>query len=112
MPQPIDMQSEISRVSMAERIQDAATRSSLAAQQRAAIDAEQTDQIRDTQVNQTEQAENPEVDAEGRRKNPYAGRRKKRKASPGDEKTHTVYNAHETKEVLEDPDAHGLDISI
>ena len=112
MPQPIDMQSEISRVSMAERIQEASTRSSLAAQQRAALDTEQNDQLKEVQVNQTEQAENPEVESEGRRKNPYAGRRKKRKPSPDDERTHTVYNSHEAKEVLDDPDAHGLDITV
>lgn len=112
MPQPIDMQSEISRVAMAERIQEASTRASLAAQQRAALDSEEEDKLRDTHVNETEKGENPDVDADGKRKNPHGTRRKKRKSTKHDAATHTIYNAHESKEILEDPDNHGLDISI
>lgn len=112
MPQPIDMQTEITRISMAERMQDASTRASLAAQQRAAQDSEENDQLREVQVNETEESENPDVDADGKRKNPFGGRRKKRQAPLGDEGSHTVYTADETKEVLEDPDDHRLDVTI
>ncbi|MFP6583931.1 MAG: hypothetical protein VCD00_15435 [Candidatus Hydrogenedentota bacterium] len=112
MPQPIDMLSEISRVHMAERMQDVASRSSLAAQQHAATESKENDHARETQVNETEKAEHSRIDADGRNKNPSAKKRGKRKKGPTNEQSHTVYTASEEKEVLQDPDDHDLDVTI
>lgn len=112
MPQPIDMQSEISRVTMAERIQDAATRGQLAAQQRAALESEERDHLRDTQVNESDETRDTELDPDGNKRDQAEKRRNKRKKPVGDEKSHTVYTANETKEILDDPDEHRLDITI
>lgn len=112
MPQPIDMQSEITRVTMAERMQDVASRSSLAAQQHAATESKEIDQARETQVNETEKAEHSKIDADGRNKNSGAKKRGKRKKGANAEQSHTVYTASEEKEVLQDPEDHDLDITI
>ena len=112
MPQPIDMQSEVTRISMAERMQDAATRGQVAAQQRTAQESQEQVQLRDSQVNETEETRNPEVDADGRKRERELNRRKNKRAMLGSEEAHTVYNAHESKEILDDPEDHRLDVTI
>ena len=113
MPQPIDMQSELNRVAMAERMQEAATRASLAAQHRARLDVEDDERIRETQVNETEKTSRSEVDRDGRRKAPFVQRRvKKKKKTPADEASHVMYTSHEQKEIVPDPDDHDLDVTI
>jgi hypothetical protein len=68
MPQPIDMQSELGRTMAAERIQDAAARAALLAQQRAQIDAEQQRAAREQVVAETHETENEGVNEEGKGK--------------------------------------------
>jgi len=79
MPQPVDMQSELNRVAMAERIQEAATRLSSAAQHRVQLDAEDDERANETIVKEAEEISQSEVAKEGRRKNPFVQRRKKKK---------------------------------
>ena len=83
MPQPIDMQTELGRTMMAERIQDAATRGALAAQQRAQVEEKKAQALRETQVDETPETQSEHVDEDGRRKNPFVKRRSRRKDQKG-----------------------------
>ncbi len=110
MPQPIDPNTEILRATAAERIQQIADRASLAAQSRGAAEAADEQVRAESQVKQMNQ-KSEEVESELRRKNPYQGRRRKRKKD-GDHPSITLYNAAEQEEFTDDPDAHDLDIII
>ena len=77
MPQPIDLQSELGRLTAAERVQQITTRASLVAQQRLAADEQQQDVNIETQVQETH-AKSGEVEPELRRRNPYLGRKRRR----------------------------------
>lgn len=112
MPQPIDPNTEIMRISVAERIQQVADRASLAAQARASSETEQRTMHVESEVDETHQ-KNEQVDPETRRRQPFMGRRKRRdKKVSKPAVSYTLYNAEEKPEILEDPEAHGLDISI
>ena len=113
MPQPVDMQSELNRSAMAERIQEASTRASLAAQHRAHLDVEEEDRARETKVNEAEETSRSEIDKDGRRREGLsAGKKKKRRKSVGSESSHVLYTFRESKEIVEDPDDHMLDVTI
>lgn len=84
MPQPVDLQVELARVTAADRVQQVADRLSLAAQQRMAAEAEQDGINHETQVQQTEQSQSEGVDVESHRQNPYVGRRRKRRLTDED----------------------------
>jgi hypothetical protein len=113
MPQPIDMQSEMNRAVMAERIQEASTRASLAAQHRGKLDVEEDDRITETVVSEAEETSESQIAKDGRRKNPFVQRRKKKKQkSAADDASHTIYTSHEKKEIVDDPDGHDLDLMI
>ena len=77
MPQPVDIQTEVARVTAAERMQQITDRVSLVAQQRLALAEQETHVVAETVVNQTQPKET-EVDTEARRRNPFVGRRRKR----------------------------------
>ncbi len=80
MPQPVDLQSEIAKVSAAERVQAIADRLSLAAQQRLQ-EQEQEDRLRaETEVVETDAPQNEGLDPEGKRRNPFVKVRKPRQA--------------------------------
>ena len=114
MPQPIDPHTELARLTTAERIQQIADRSSLAAQARNSEEAEKARTNAETNVQQTDQ-KSEEVDQELRRKNAFIGRRRKKKNKDAqqDETTeHTFYNADERQEIVPDPDDHNLDVTI
>lgn len=115
MPQPIDMQTELARTTMAERVQDATGRASLAAHQRAMVDADEARVNAETQVQETEEAEYKQVDGEGRRGTPFVGRRKrgKRRKKDRDESAQIFYTADERRDVADDPDEeHRLDVTV
>lgn len=105
MPQPIDMQTELGRASMAERIQELSGRASLAARQQSGLDAEQTSVDAETVVNETQDTENPEVDAEGRRRNPFVKQRRKTKADEAKGKTRRPRSAPDSED-------HQLDVTV
>lgn len=111
MPQPIDPFTELGRLTAAERIQQIAERASLAAQMRASDSAAQQLVAAETQVHGMLQ-KGDEVNEELRRKNPYLGRRKRKPEEAETDLSHTFYTAEEKKDIAEDPDAHGLDVTI
>ncbi len=80
MPQPIDMQTELGRTLAAERMQDAAARAALLAQQRAQIDAEQQRAAREHVVAETKQTESEGVNQDGRGQGQARERRRRRDA--------------------------------
>ncbi len=108
MPQPIDMQTEFARTMMAERVQNAMDRASLAAQQRALTEADEDRVEAETQVQETQETENPEVDADGRRRNPRVARRKKGKGVDEDQEDSPTVSGT----TGDGPETHGLDVSV
>ena len=74
MPQPIDFQSELGRVTAAERVQQINDRLSLAAQHKATEEMQQQRLETETQVQQPH-AQNEQVEQDTRRRNPFMGRR-------------------------------------
>lgn len=69
MPQPIDLQTELARVTTMERVQQIADRMSLAAHQRMADQAEQQRVQAETQAQEADQ-KSDEVDRDARRQSP------------------------------------------
>ena len=111
MPQPIDMQSELGRMTMVERIQDVAGRASLAAQARAASEADDDRKSTETQVAETRETESENVRGDGKRKNPFARRRKKARDAELDPARPT-YKPGESKKVADDSDGQNLDVTV
>ena len=109
MPQAIDMQTELGRVILAERIQDAATRGALASLQREQLEEKKAQALRETQVDETPEAQSEHVDEDGRRKNPFVKRRSRRKDRKGSsgQSGKSAPNPHAA-----DADDHQLDVSI
>ena len=108
MPQPIDMQTELGRSMMAERIQDAATRGALAALQRDQVEEKKAQALRETQVEETPETQSEHVDEDGRRKNPFVKRRARRKDREGPSGRSTS----STEKSRAADDDHQLDVSI
>ena len=109
MPQPIDMQTELGRSMMAERIQDAATRGALAAHQRDQLKEKQDQALRETQVSETPETQSEHVDQDGRRKNPFVKRRSRRKDRKG---SSGQSGKSATNPRAADADDHQLDVTI
>lgn len=105
MPQPIDFQTEMGRTSAVERVQQVAERFALAGQQRAAEELEAKRNAAESQVQETHN-KNESVEPENRRRNPFAGRRRRR------DKDGEHDDAPTAKNPLPDGVQHNLDISI
>jgi hypothetical protein len=103
MPQPIDFSTELGRMTAVERIQQVTDRLSLNAQQRSTNEVQEQRIASETQVQET-QAQSEKVDVDLHRRNPYAGRKKKKEESPPVESASDVPVAPEEQ--------HQLDISI
>lgn len=114
MPQPIDMQTEFARTMMAERVQNAMDRASLAAHQRTLTEADEDRVDAETQVQETKETENRQVEADGRRRNPYVGRRKRGKGGDGDreDSPKVLDTARDRSGIGDEQDPHSLDVSI
>ncbi len=113
MPQPVDFQTEMGKVTAAERIQQIADRASLAAQQRTSEDAEIDRVTAEKQVKETLESEGEQsqkTDAEAHRKNPFLGRRKKRDKRTKDS-ANVFYSADEKEQVVEE-EGQDFDISV
>jgi hypothetical protein len=108
MPQPIDPQTELARVSAAERIQEIAGRASLAQQMRQAAAAVQQSAADLQQVYQP-RAKGEQVESETRRNAPFVGRRR-RKAKEGPVPETTIYTSHERIETLGEEEARRIDL--
>lgn len=115
MPQPIDPQTEIGRATAAERIQQIADRSSLAAQARVASESANGQRAAETQVQHTA-PKSDEVDRDLRRRNPFVGKRRKREQEESEQgknrRTMQFYNASEKEVLADDPQAHDFDVEI
>ncbi|MBI4559642.1 MAG: hypothetical protein HY706_18800 [Candidatus Hydrogenedentes bacterium] len=109
MPQPVDLQTEAARMTAAERIQQIADRASLAAQQRVAAELQQDRIQLETEVQQTAESQNEPVEAEGRRRNPFAGRRRRRRATTDPAPPEKVARGANP---APEPETHRLDISV
>jgi len=103
MPQPIDMQTELGRLLVAERMQDAASRASLVALQRAQAEEESRRRIEETHVNETPETQSEHVDGDGRGKKDGESRRRRVRPQPDVAQADTPHT----------PDGeHGLDVLI
>lgn len=112
MPQPVDLQTEVARITAAERIQQIADRVSLAAQQHAAVETE-TERVADETTVRQPLPKGPEVDTEERRRNPFAGQRKKSgKDRERDAAAHKFYGRDEHEADADDPDDHKFDVTV
>lgn len=113
MPQPVDLQTEMGRVTQAERVQQALDRASLAAQQRAALEVQEKRVQTETQVQET-QTMADRVEAEARRRNPYLGkrRRKPRQEDAQTDASAIFYNANEKPEIAETTEGKKLDLTV
>lgn len=78
MPMPIDPNTEMMRVNLAERIQQISDRASLLGQVRQSLSEEQHRLVDETQVKELQQ-KSEQVEAELKRRNPFLGRRKRQK---------------------------------
>lgn len=112
MPQPIDMQSELARTVIAERVQAITDRASMAASMRARLDEEDTQSTSQSTVGETPEMQNEHVNEDGRRKNPFVKRRKRKVSKSGSGEAKTFYNAHECAEESVDPANHDFDVSV
>lgn len=105
MPQPIDMQSELGRMMAAERIQDAAARAAILAQQRAQLDAEQQRAARERVVAETHETESEGVNQDGRGDQSARDRRRSRKDAQASE-------TQARRPVASSGEDHTLDVSV
>lgn len=112
MPQPIDPQTEIGRITAAERIQQLASRASLAAQAHATDEADQQRVNVESQVHEARQ-KTEEVDRELERRNPFLGRRRRRRRDEAEKDLaeHTLYSPRDRADDDTDLD-HDFDITI
>lgn len=110
MPQPVDLQTELGRVSAAERIQQIADRASLASLQRTAEEVAQNRVSQESQVQQTDQPQSEQVDAEAKRRNPFVGRRKRRGDDDSDDEGGAEAESH--RGPTEDGEGGRLDVSV
>ncbi|MBI5091413.1 MAG: hypothetical protein HZB26_03105 [Candidatus Hydrogenedentes bacterium] len=113
MPQPVDLQTEMGRVTQAERVQQVQDRASLAAQQRLAASAQETRLQTETQV-QESHTTSDQVEKEARRRNPYIGRRRKRNAETGagSDTSEKPPNAGEKPVIADDSEGITLDVTV
>ena len=111
MPQPIDTNTEIMRLTTAERVQQALDRTSLAAQSRTATEADEARVNIETQVREMNQ-KSAQVDRDLARRNPYLGRRRRRKGQQDDDARHTTYTPQDGEAEDEEAEIQHLDVSV
>lgn len=106
MPMPIDPNTEMMRVNLAERIQQISDRASLLGQVRHSLNEEQHRLVDETQVKEMQQ-KSEQVEAELKRRNPFLGRRRKQKEG----KIELSQN-EETTEIYEDKKNDGSHLDL
>jgi hypothetical protein len=109
MPQPIDMQTELARTLVAERIQDASARAALLAQQRAQVEEERVRAAQQAQVTESKQADNREVRDKEEHGEPREHGRKRNTAAP---QAPAEAPPAAPRKALEPGAEHGFDVSI
>jgi len=78
-PQPIDAQSMLARMAVADRAQHIAERQPVVQQERLAVQAPAESAHRETQVQQPEETEQERVRDKQRRKEPFSGKKRRKK---------------------------------
>jgi hypothetical protein len=78
-PQPIDAQSMLARMAVADRAQHVAEREPVVQQERLAVQAPAQSAHRETQVQKPEQTEQERVRDKQRRKEPFSGKKRRKK---------------------------------
>jgi len=101
------MQTELGRSLMAERIQDAAMRNSMIAQQRDQAEQKKMQALKETQIDETPEAQSEHIDEDGRRKNPFVGRRRRR-----DSKSNVSHTSRSSNWAASGDSDRNLDVSI
>ena len=110
MPQPIDFQTELSRVAAVERLQMLADRLAMNAQQRLAQEIQEQRALAESQVDETN-PKSSEVDEDLKRRNPYAKRREERRRKRrNDEQRDEQRDAVNGTE--DDTPPHRLDVTV
>ncbi len=87
-PQPIDAQSMLSQMAAADRAQHVAERQPLVQQERLAVQAPAQSAHRETQVQQPEQTEQERVRDKQPRKEPFSGRKRRKRRDGKGSATH------------------------
>lgn len=108
MPQPIDMQTELARTLVAERIQDASARAALLAQQRAQGEEERVRAAQQAQVTESKQADNREVRDKEEHGEPRERGRRRNATPQAQEQT----PPEAPRKALEPGAEHGFDVSV
>lgn len=115
MPQPIDLQTEMGRLTQVDRIQQVMDRASLAAEQRFAAQTQENQILSETQIQETHTT-SEQVEAEARRRNPYIGRRKRRDHADDSSESSDAHNdntnAGELPVIASDEEGSTLDVSV
>jgi ribosomal protein S8E len=108
------MQSELGRMTMAERLQEISGRASFAALARATSEAEEDRQSAETQVAEAHETESENVRGDGKRKYPFAGRRKKDEDVQEAEldSDQTTHKPVESRALEDDSDGQNLDVTV
>lgn len=109
MPQPIDMQTELARTLVAERIQDASARAALLAQQRAQVEEERVRTAQQAQVTESKQADHREVRDKEEQGEPQERGRKRSGATP---QAAAEPPSAAPRKALEPGAEHGFDVSV
>lgn len=111
MPQPIDVNTELARITTAQRVQEVADRASLAAQQRQAQQAQQERLSAETVVNEPPQSEH-DVPVGDRREGRGHQQRKPRSESHGGGQDSSSSHGAGDIAVIPDPEEHRLDVNV
>src|SRR5690606_4742968 len=111
MPQPIDPNTELGRITAVERIQQIADRASLTAQHRTALEAQAQLLNQETQVLRSDQ-KGEDVDTALQQRTPHGDRRKRGDRNAGPDSESAAQQAAEREIIADDTQATRLDISI
>jgi hypothetical protein len=93
MPQPIDMQTELGRAALVDRIQEAAARAAQLTAQRAQAEAAQR-AVEESQVHDTKETEGSEVDADGKSGSHPDRKKQRREEKPDAERPRSKGDDH------------------
>lgn len=107
MPQPIDMQTELARALIADRIQQGTERAAMAAALRARQKGEEQEAVGETQVDDTPESQSEHIDPEMKRRNSYMGRRRK-----GNQQQDESNRNSGEKTRPAGPEDHNFDVSV
>jgi hypothetical protein len=113
MPQPIDMQSELARSLLADRVQDVASRASVLGQLRVSNETERQRRAAETSTQETARAQSEHIERDGKRQHPFARRRSKSGQETRSEQPEPeAYGPNAQTRPSEGAGNHALDVSV